>query len=376
MRGGDARNWDEEGYRTSVIEEREALTLTVFRTAFAPSPNPNPNPDIIVAACSDGSVAPFSISSFISSYPSSLKSNDHHQHLLDNQVADPLYSLQGHQGPAYDVKFYGDGENALLLSCGDDGRILAWSWKEILNSVMPSDGKGNYFDPVFYLVNPQHKGPWGALSPIPETNAISTDVQGGRIFAATGDSCAYSWDVETGKCTMEFRGHSDYLHCIAARCSSNQIITGSEDGTGRIWDCRSGKCTRVLNPTKDMTEGKGQKHAYRWVSCVAVDASETWLACGSGSSLSLWSLPTYDCIWSYETQFPIQDALFDKNQILAVGAEPVLTRFNIDGKVLSQIQCAPQSAFSVSLHPTGEIVVIRLHPSVLLYLVESVSQHA
>lgn len=40
-------------------------------------------------------------------------------------------------------------------------------------------------------------------------------------------------------------------------------------------------------------------------------------------------------------------------QILAVGAEPLLTRFNMNGDIVSQIQCAPTSAFSVSLHPSG-----------------------
>lgn len=40
-------------------------------------------------------------------------------------------------------------------------------------------------------------------------------------------------------------------------------------------------------------------------------------------------------------------------QILAVGADPVLNRFDMNGTILSQIQCAPQSAFSVSLHPSG-----------------------
>lgn len=40
-------------------------------------------------------------------------------------------------------------------------------------------------------------------------------------------------------------------------------------------------------------------------------------------------------------------------QILAVGAEPLLSRFNMNGVILSQIQSAPQSAFSVSLHPSG-----------------------
>lgn len=35
-------------------------------------------------------------------------------------VAEPESFLQGHDGPAYDIKFYGEGEDALLLRyvCG------------------------------------------------------------------------------------------------------------------------------------------------------------------------------------------------------------------------------------------------------------------
>ena len=35
--------------------------------------------------------------------------------LLGLPVAEPNCFLQGHDGPAYDVKFYGDGEESLLL---------------------------------------------------------------------------------------------------------------------------------------------------------------------------------------------------------------------------------------------------------------------
>lgn len=40
-------------------------------------------------------------------------------------------------------------------------------------------------------------------------------------------------------------------------------------------------------------------------------------------------------------------------QILAVGADPLLTRLNMNGDIISQIPCAPTSAFSISLHPSG-----------------------
>nr|POE63991.1 tho complex subunit 6 [Quercus suber] len=348
---GDARNWDEDAYRESILKEREIQTRTVFRTVWAPAqnPNPNPNPETIVAASSDGSIASYSISSCISKLQSFR--NTKTQHLL---VAEPNCFVQGHDGPAYDIKFYGDGEDALLLSCGDDGRIRGWRWKDFTNSDVPIPLQaGKQMKPVLDLVNPQHKGPWGALSPIPENNAIAVNIQGGSIFSASGDSCAYCWDVETGKLKVVFKGHSDYLHCIVARNSANQIITGSEDGTARIWDCKSGKCIQVINPAEN-TKLKG---FFSCVSCIALDGSESWLACSSGRCLSIWNLPASECISRTSTRASVQDVLFDDNQILAVGAEPLLCRFDINGAILSQIQCAPPSAFSVSLHPSGVTAV-------------------
>ncbi|OVA08407.1 WD40 repeat [Macleaya cordata] len=349
--GGDARNWDEDEYRNSILKERELQSRTVFRTVFAPSQNPNP--EFIVVAASDGSVAPYSISSCISKYHLWFNNCRHQKPLSASSVAEPLCFLQGHNGPAYDVKFFGDGEDSLLLSCGDDGRIRGWKWRDILNSEVPNSVKETNLKPVLDLVNPQHRGPWGALSPIPENNALAIDNQGGSIFSAAGDSCAYCWDVETGKIKMIFRGHTDYLHCIVARNSSNQIITGSEDGTMRIWDCKNGKCVNVIEPDKHMKS----KEAFSWISCIGLDASESWLACGNGRSLSVWNLPAFECISRIETRSPTQDIVFDDNQILAVGAEPVLNRFDLNGMTLSQIQCAPQSAFSISQHPSGVMAV-------------------
>ncbi|XAR67141.1 hypothetical protein NMG60_11013589 [Bertholletia excelsa] len=158
---------------------------------------------------------------------------------------------------------------------------------------------------------------------------------------------------EKSQIKMIFKGHSDYLHCVAVRNSGNQIVTGSEDGTARLWDCKSGKCTQVIDPWKD----KKSKEPFPYVSCIALDSSESWLACGSGRTLSVWNLPAQECVSRISMHASVQDLIYDDSQILAVGAEPLLSRLNVNGVILSQIQCAPQSAFSVSLHPSGVVAV-------------------
>ncbi|XP_058756287.1 THO complex subunit 6-like isoform X2 [Vicia villosa] len=349
---GDATNWNEDLYRETVLKEREIQTQTVFRTAWSPSQSQTPNLNSLIVASSDGSIASYSIASTISASklknPFGLINAD-----TDSLLAEPDCFFQAHGGSAYDVKFYGDDDNAILMSCGDDGRVRGWRWKELTSSKYDITSEGNNIKPVLDVVNPQHKGPWGSLSPLPENNAIAVNTQAGSVFAASGDSCAYCWDVETGKLKTVFKGHSDYLHCIVARNSSNQIITGSEDGTTRIWDCKTGKCIQVIDPAKHLK----LKGPMSWVGSVALDASESWLACGSGRNISLWNLPASECTLKFSTQASVQDMLFDNNQILTVGADPILNRFDMNGEIVSQIPCASPSAFSISLHPAGVIAV-------------------
>ncbi|KAK2630828.1 hypothetical protein QOZ80_6AG0533330 [Eleusine coracana subsp. coracana] len=341
----DARGWDEAAYRREILRTRDLSCRTLFRAVFFDHGD-DADPDVLFAAASsDGSLASFSLSSCIASAATNPVQPD------AVTLVDPVCIVQAHSGPAYDVRFYPDPQQPLLFSCGDDGRIRGWRWHEMQSCLVPLSLQGDHLEPALDLVNPQHEGPWGARSPIPENNAIAINKQEGSIFSAAGDACAYCWDVESGKCKMTFKGHTDYLHSIVVREANRQVVTGSEDGTARIWDCRSGKCTQVIHPVKN------KAFESSWVSSVAIDASESWLACGTSSGVSVWSLLSNECIFNLDCNAPVQDLLFDKNQILAVGAEPVLSRITINGAVLSQIKCAPLSTFSVSIHSSGMAAV-------------------
>ncbi|OMO73496.1 hypothetical protein COLO4_27080 [Corchorus olitorius] len=61
---------------------------------------------------------------------------------------------------------------------------------------------------------------------------------------------------------------------------------------------------------------------------------------GSGRNLSVWNLPASECISSIYTRASIQD-------ILAVGADPLLRCFDMNGAILSQIVCSSISIFSL-----------------------------
>lgn len=342
----DVRNWDEAAYKASLQAQREASTRTVFAARLSSSSH------LLATASSDGSVCLFSIASCLSSQPSTSSIRE------TPQVMEPFVSLSKHDGAAYDLQFYGEGNDAILLSCGDDGKIQGWHWEHIKDGAYFENDDGKPWKPDFVLANPQQKGSRGALAPMPETNAIATNSKEGYIFSATGSGRAYCWDIATEKIVTTFEGHSEYLHCICARPLHKQVITGSEDGTVRIWDCRSASTVAILDACKASRVSKAPKEVSSWVSCVALDSSEKWLVCGTGGNcLTLWSLLSLDAVTRISTSSAPQAVTIANNQIMSVGALPYLSCFTYGGDVISKVGIAPLSAFSISAYPSGACVV-------------------
>ncbi|XP_024534687.1 THO complex subunit 6-like [Selaginella moellendorffii] len=344
---GDARGWRRDDFKASVLAERCLRTRIVFALRFPPTLElAPPPPRFLAAATSDGSVGihPICRSPPISGIAETT-----------DELAKPWLSLAGHDGPAYGLLSFGEDGNKVLASCGDDGRIAIWRWNDVLERLGSDSSSDMQERPVLEMKIPQQRGQHGSLLPVAEANGLAADA--GTLFCAAGDGCAYGWDLETGQGSMVFQGHAGYLHCIASRPSQKQLITGSEDGTCRIWDCRSGRCTAVLDPWNVQRVARA-KSRLPWVSCVAVDASENWMACGTGGGcVTLWNLPMVAAATRITTAGAPQDVAFTTDEIVVVGVQPHLSRFTFGGKLSSQVACAPLSSFAVSLHPSGVTAV-------------------
>ncbi|KAH7422794.1 hypothetical protein KP509_12G026000 [Ceratopteris richardii] len=342
----DVRNWDEAAYKVRLQADREESTRIVYAARLAPSS------DFVATASSNGSVCLYSVASCLASQSMDLNPKTAQLEM------EPFLSFSRHDGAAYDLQFYGEDDDAILLSCGDDGKIQGWHWKRIEQGDFSNYSDGRLQKPDFILANPQQKGLRGALAPVPEINAIATDSQEGYVFSATGSGHAYCWDLEREKIITTFEGHSDYLHCICSRPSQKQVITGSEDGTVRIWDCRTAETIAILDAHKAAKVTKSPKGKLPWVSCVAIDSSQKWLVCGTGGNcLTLWSLLSFDAVTRICTVSTPQAVTIENSKIMTVGALPYLSCFTYNGDVISRIRIAPSSALSISAYSSGVCIV-------------------
>jgi len=119
-------------------------------------------------------------------------------------------------------------------------------------------------------------------------------------------------------------------------------------------DCRSGECVAALDPWNAVKISKKPMAKLPWISCLSLDASDNWLVCGNGGHcVTLWSLPGLDCVTRICMRATPQAVTIANDQIVTVGTQPILSRWSFGGTLLSQAVCAPLSAFSVSVHPSG-----------------------
>jgi len=69
--------------------------------------------------------------------------------------------------------------------------------------------------------------------------SVSLNPDGSRFATGSKDHTAHLWDVRTGACLQEFKGHTGTVNSVALRVDGSRLASGSDDATARLWDVRT-----------------------------------------------------------------------------------------------------------------------------------------
>jgi WD40 repeat protein len=194
-------------------------------------------------------------------------------------------------------------------------------------------------------------GARGALLPYSEINDLAVSSISGHIFAAGGDNIVHEWDLEAAKCLRKYEGHKEYLHSVRHLNHTQELVTGSEDGHIGLWDVRSTSKPTYLTPQQKSSSLSSSHRRVSsttsglYVKSVATDSSETWLASGGGKKrvadqplstgfMSVWHLPSRVPVYYRETPSDLYDVAFYHSDVLSVGNESSLKKWNRTSGVL------------------------------------------
>ncbi|BBM88197.1 protein kinase domain-containing protein [Candidatus Uabimicrobium amorphum] len=72
-----------------------------------------------------------------------------------------------------------------------------------------------------------------------------------EIVTAGADKIIRVWDLGNGECKQELLGHTGSVKGVAIAQKNNYLVSGSWDKTVRVWDMTTGKCMKILRGHDD-----------------------------------------------------------------------------------------------------------------------------
>eukprot|EP01105_Mastigella_eilhardi_P009291 TRINITY_DN219_c1_g1_i3.p1 TRINITY_DN219_c1_g1~~TRINITY_DN219_c1_g1_i3.p1 ORF type:complete len:344 (-),score=80.33 TRINITY_DN219_c1_g1_i3:180-1211(-) len=314
---GAMRLESEEELRGVVARQVEACNTIVYCAAFAPQCA------CALGGCSTGRIAAWR---------------------LDDGAPQQQWSWKAHNGAVYGLAF---ADDSTLVTVGEDGALKVWDWPrcELVRSVVPAAGV-------------QH----------PEINDVVADPQSHAVvYAACGDGRVAAYDP---RCQGQARVVGDSgaaAYCVRLRRNGRQLLSGGEDGLVRLWDTRAAggsAAAELLSP--------GHRQAFatavpplvphqRWISSIALDPTDNWMACGGGDcKVTFWHLPSLLATTSCPTTGAPQAMcwLDTPDAPLIVGCnESSLYHMKLNGTVSLTVPTNNQSVFAIASDPAAKYVV-------------------
>lgn len=294
--------------QAEVFQALQQLHMTIFSQSVSPCGK------FLAAGNSYGQIAIFSLSAALSSE-------------AKEESKKPVVTFQAHEGPVYSMV----STDRHLLSAGD-GEVKAWLWAEILKKGCKEVWR--------------RQPPYRTSLEVPEINALLLVPKENSLILAGGDCQLHSMDLETGTFTQALRGHTDYIHCLALRERSPEVLSGGEDGAVRLWDLRTAKEAQTIEVYKH--EECSRPHNGRWIGCLATDSD--WMVCGGGPALTLWHLRSSTPTTIFPMRAPQKHVTFYQDLILSAGQGHCINHWQLSGELKAQVPGSSPGLLSLSLN--------------------------
>ncbi|XP_068963298.1 THO complex subunit 6 isoform X1 [Petaurus breviceps papuanus] len=295
----------------------ERLHMTIFSQSVSPCGK------FLAAGNNYGQIAIFSLSAALSSE-------------AKEESKKPVVTFVAHDGPVYSLV----STDRHLLSAGD-GEVKAWLWGDIIKKGCKE---------VWSRHPPYRLTPFALLNrsslEVPEINSLLLNPKENSLLLAGGDCQLHTMDLETGTFTRALRGHTDYIHCLALRERSPEVLSGSEDGTVRLWDLRTGEEVQTIEVYRHEECARPQNG--KWIGCLATDSD--WMVCGGGPALTLWHLRSATPTTVFPLRAPQKHVTFYQDLILSAGQGPCVNQWQLSGELKAQVPGSSPSLLSLSLN--------------------------
>ncbi|KAL6064764.1 U5 small nuclear ribonucleoprotein 40 kDa protein [Balamuthia mandrillaris] len=175
----------------------------------------------------------------------------------------PIMLLTGHQAEVHTVKF--DPKGKALASGSFDKRIFLWDV---------------YGECENYAVLDGHK------------NAVlelhwSTD--GDRLYSASADKTAASWDAEVCRRLRKFGEHNAFVNtCCPSRKEDPLLVTGCDEGMVKLWDTRVKRSQATF------------EHSYSITAVAFSEDAQQVFSASLNNKINVWDVRKQDVVYTLD----------------------------------------------------------------------------
>lgn len=171
------------------------------------------------------------------------------------------------------------------------------------------------------------------------------------------------WDVDSGKCIQELKGHENWISSTAITPDGKIAISGSDDHTVRIWNVESGVCEQILKGHEDK------------VNCVSITPDGKMAISGSDDhTVRIWNIESGECLWIFKDHENIINCVSitpDAKTAISGSDDQTIRIWNIESGICVQTLHGHESSIlSIAITPDAETLISACYNALRIWKVK------